>query len=240
VSVASAGTNAWTGLGPEGGRITGLAVDPSQPSVLYAGTFDGGALFKTANGGSSWSTVNTGLTIPSAVQAITVDSQGTVYVGANSAILKGAGQGSGWSAAAGVPQLISSIAIASPSVIYASTRGGGVLRSSDAGAAFQQVNTGLTTTDLWVIAVDASGNLYAGANRSAGVFKADSSASNWVPMNTGLPQTAVLGLIADSSGAVYASSLGGVYKTTDGGAHWNPANSGLGASAPRGVRCVMD
>ena len=231
IRVASAGSNVWTSLGPEGGRITALAVDPSHTSVLYAGTFDGHGLFKTTDGGANWSAVNTGLAIPEAVEAITVDSQGTVYAGANGAIVKGSAQGSNWSLAQGVTQLISSIAVASPTVIYAATRGGGVLKSSDAGASFQQANTGLTAMDLLAFAIDSSGNLYAGAT-SGGVFKADSAAANWVPMNTGLPQSVILGLLADSSGAVYASSLGGVYKTTDGAAHWNAANSGLGLGAP--------
>jgi photosystem II stability/assembly factor-like uncharacterized protein len=215
-----------------GGRIRGLGADPSNPGVLYAGTFDGRAIFKSTNGGATWTTVNTGLSVPDAVEAIAVDSHGTVYVGANGGLLKGSAQGSSWSAAQGVSALVSSITIASPSVIYAATRGQGVLRSSDGGATFQPVNSGLTATDFVSIARDPSGNLYAGASGIAGVFKTDSTASNWSPMNTGLPQSGVDSLVADSSGSVYASVAGGVYKTTDGGAHWNPANSGLSVSGP--------
>jgi photosystem II stability/assembly factor-like uncharacterized protein len=176
--------------------------------------------------------VNTGLAVPEAVYAIAVDSEGTVYVGANGGLLKGSAQGSIWSAAQGVNSLVSSIAIASPTVIYAATRSQGVLRSSDGGATFQPFNSGLTVTDLDSIAMDSGGNLYAGATSNGGVFKAGSTVSNWSPMNTGLPQGRVGNLITDSSGAVYASVAAGVYKSTDGGAHWNPANSGLAVTGP--------
>lgn len=43
---ASAGMDVWTSQGPFGGLIDDLAIDPSDPSIVYAGTNDG--LFKTA------------------------------------------------------------------------------------------------------------------------------------------------------------------------------------------------
>lgn len=45
----------WRSIGPGNvpGRITALALHPSNPSVLYAGTA-GGGIFKTGNGGASW------------------------------------------------------------------------------------------------------------------------------------------------------------------------------------------
>src|SRR5205823_2585199 len=36
-----------------------LAIDPQVPATLYAGTYDG--VFKSTNGGVSWSAMNTGL-----------------------------------------------------------------------------------------------------------------------------------------------------------------------------------
>lgn len=33
-----AGTNAWTSIGPEGGAIRALTVDPHHPGTLYAAT----------------------------------------------------------------------------------------------------------------------------------------------------------------------------------------------------------
>src|SRR5262245_34064649 len=55
-----AGNNVWTSLGPEGAIVNALALDPSTPTTLYAGTATGG-VFKSTSGGSRWSAVNTGL-----------------------------------------------------------------------------------------------------------------------------------------------------------------------------------
>jgi hypothetical protein len=48
-----AGTNAWTSIGPQGGEIRALSVDPHNPRALYAATAYGGA-FKSLDGGASW------------------------------------------------------------------------------------------------------------------------------------------------------------------------------------------
>jgi photosystem II stability/assembly factor-like uncharacterized protein len=47
--------------------VEALALDPGTPSTLYAGTggvfgTEGGGVFKSTDGGESWSGVNTGLT----------------------------------------------------------------------------------------------------------------------------------------------------------------------------------
>ena len=48
----------WVSHGPEGGRIYALAIDPQTPATLYAGTSVG--VFKSSDGGGSWSAANTG------------------------------------------------------------------------------------------------------------------------------------------------------------------------------------
>jgi hypothetical protein len=39
----------WTSTGPRGGIVRSLAVDPTSPSTVYAGTSSGG-VFKSTNG----------------------------------------------------------------------------------------------------------------------------------------------------------------------------------------------
>jgi photosystem II stability/assembly factor-like uncharacterized protein len=43
----------WTPLGPSGGTITAVAVDPGNDSFVYSGGRDGG-VFRSADGGRSW------------------------------------------------------------------------------------------------------------------------------------------------------------------------------------------
>jgi len=67
----SAGFNVWTSIGPEGGWIYAMAINPTTPTTLYAGTY-GGGVFKSTDGGATWSAVNTGLTNKS-VRALAID-----------------------------------------------------------------------------------------------------------------------------------------------------------------------
>ena len=59
-SVAYAGTGVWTTGGPYGGTVRALAIDPTTPATLYAGT--GGGVFKSTDSGGTWAAANTGLT----------------------------------------------------------------------------------------------------------------------------------------------------------------------------------
>ena len=47
-----AGVNEWTNVGPEGGIVRFLTVDPQDPSTLYAGTPVG--VFKSEDRGENW------------------------------------------------------------------------------------------------------------------------------------------------------------------------------------------
>src|SRR5207249_2489162 len=107
-TVARAGT--WVSHGPEGGSILALAIDPTTPSTLYAATRSGG-VFKSTDGGGSWTDVNMGLTNLD-VHAVAVDptNGNVVYAGVTphsfpgaTGIFKSTDGGGSWSpASAGV------------------------------------------------------------------------------------------------------------------------------------------
>jgi len=70
-----------SGASPDGltnTAIQALAVDPSNPTTVYVGT--GAGVFKSVDGGDSWSALNTGLT-STAIRALAVDpaAPSTVY-----------------------------------------------------------------------------------------------------------------------------------------------------------------
>ena len=67
--------------GPEGGPINVLAIDPSNSQTVYAGISDGG-VFKTTNGGVSWTAMNNGLTDTNVFfMAIDPSNSQVVYAG---------------------------------------------------------------------------------------------------------------------------------------------------------------
>jgi hypothetical protein len=137
-STVTAGTNIWTSNGPEGGMVYALAIDPTTPSTVYAGTYYGG-VFKSTNGGGAWSAVNTGLSSYS-VSALAIDptTPSTLYAGTSGGVFKSTNGSEAWSAViSGLTSTdVSALAIdpATPSRLYAGTRGGGVF-------AIQQIST---------------------------------------------------------------------------------------------------
>jgi hypothetical protein len=82
-----AGLNQWTSNGPaNSGPILSLAVDPTAPETVYAGSGISGAkagtVFKSIDGGASWVPANGNL--PSVfVRALVIDPQtpSTIYAG---------------------------------------------------------------------------------------------------------------------------------------------------------------
>ena len=93
----------WVSHGPEGGNIRALQIDPTRPGTLYVGTvaddFSGG-VFKSTNGGGSWTAMNAGLTNP-LVNAFAIDptSPGTLYAGTGGGgVFKSTNGGGSWTA----------------------------------------------------------------------------------------------------------------------------------------------
>jgi len=90
----------WTNSGPEGGKVRALVADPMDPSTLYAGT-DLGGVFKSSDGGASWSAVSSGWAPGATVFALAVDpmTSGTVYAGTDrDGIFKSIDGGQTWTA----------------------------------------------------------------------------------------------------------------------------------------------
>jgi photosystem II stability/assembly factor-like uncharacterized protein len=205
----TAGAAPWVSTGPVGGAARGFAVDPTNPLIVYAAAADAGGVFKTSDGGATWTAVNTGL--PTQIggfpvtdfTAIAVDptTPTTVYVGRSSG---------------------------SPAGLYKSTNGGATWAAASSGMAGQPV---------FAIAVDPTtpATLYCGTNQT--VQKSVDGAGSWSPVSTGLPGfTAVNALAVDPTtpATVYAGVAGNrVYKTTTGGTSW--AITGVGPTTATSI-----
>jgi hypothetical protein len=78
----SAAINIWTTHGPYGESVKALAIDPTTPSTLYAGTADG--VYQSTDSGGSWTAVNTGLSGDAfTVNVLAIDpiTPSTLYAG---------------------------------------------------------------------------------------------------------------------------------------------------------------
>jgi photosystem II stability/assembly factor-like uncharacterized protein/surface antigen len=233
----STGDNQWVSIGPEGGPVEVLAIDPQTPSILYAGTF-GGGIFKSTNGGTNWTAVNTGLTNLE-VTSLAIDPQtpNTLYAGTGSGIFKSTDGGANWTAINTGLTITRIYGLAidpqTPNTLYAGTVNAGVFKSTDAGGNWTAINTGLTTTSVMALAIDPQRpNILYAAQMYAGVFKSTDGGANWTPINTGMTSNNVNALAIDpqTPNILYAGTwdcVGGVFKSTDGGANWAAMNTGL-------------
>jgi uncharacterized repeat protein (TIGR01451 family) len=236
VARSTDGSNSWAAgnTGITSPTITSLAINPSTPQTLYAGTIDGG-VFKSTDSGASWLASNSGLT-DLHIQVLTVNpvTPSTIYLGTSSrGVFKSTNSGTSWKAINtgqnGMTVHELEIDPATPSTIYAGTDQR-VFKTTNSGASWAAVHTGMlnqgSTINSLVIDPVTTSTLYAGLSFS-GVFKTTNGGGNWNPTN--LVQTNVKTLAIDPSATstLYAGTDNGVLKSTDGGNNWNGINSGL-------------
>jgi hypothetical protein len=107
---------------------------------------------------------------------------------------------------------------------FAGTYDDGILLSTDHGAIWTQVNSGLTNLQVVSLATIGAGIL---AGTGSGVFLSTDDGANWSKTNTGLAATTVNSLIIMGN-SLFAGSAGlGVFRSTDYGGSWTEVNSGL-------------
>jgi photosystem II stability/assembly factor-like uncharacterized protein len=229
-------------IGPAtmGGRIDGLAVVESDPRTYYIGAAAGG-IFKTVNGGQSFSPIFDDQPNPSIGDLALAPS--------NPAILY-AGTGE-------------------PNNRQSSSWGNGVYKSMDAGATWTHLGLKETRhigrvvvhpTNPDIVYVAALGDLW-GPNRERGVFRSTDGGATWTHSLAINEDTGAADIAIDpqSPNILYAAAYqrrrtvfgysgggpgGGIYRSIDGGAHWtrlggDKLGRGLPSTGDIG-RCAFD
>lgn len=233
-------------LGPEGGHIVSLAIDPGDSDVIYAGTW-GSGMYKSFDNGATWMLINDGLD-NLFINTVAIDPvrPATIYLGTQTdGVYKSLNGGLSWAAArSGLNQdaIVYSLAIdpLETNILYAGTRspggvppyGGGVYKSVDGGASWMESNAGLGEDWVYEVAVHPTHpNVLYAATHSMGVYKSLDSGANWNAYNNGLGDLATRELIIDpqTPKTLYVGTWhgGAVYKSTDGAVTWESMSSGL-------------
>jgi len=192
------------------GNVWNMVIDPNNQNIMYSGSNNLG-VFKTTDGGTTWSAINTGLT-NTVIQALAISPS-------NSQVLyAGTGVGGG---------------------VFKTTNGGtswtimntGITESSIGVQALLVHPTDPNTA--WVCIFDGV------ADAVNGIYKTTNGGTSWSPATNGLgaiknflalamspanPNTLFLG-----SSFTVATSMGpsAIYKSTDGGANWFLSSTGL-------------
>src|SRR5262249_53569279 len=122
------------------GVVWSLVLVAGSPSTLFAATYDG--IFRSTDGGSSWTPVSSGLRSRFVVSLAVDPNSGTLFAGTAAGIFKSADGGAHWgSVGHGLTnQFVSVLAMhpQSPGILYAGTNGG-VFKTADGAKTWQQV-----------------------------------------------------------------------------------------------------
>jgi photosystem II stability/assembly factor-like uncharacterized protein len=233
---AVAASGSWQAIGPSGGEVIALTIDPAAPATVYASAGNGG-LFKTLDGGRHWAHTDAGLpsNLRPNIRELAVDPVVTsmVFAATGGGVWKSVDGGATWTGPAGGlgDALVTSLVIdpRTPGTLYSgSVRG--VWKSVDGGASWFDSSAGiLRASPVLSLAIDPRqpATLYAGT--VLGVFKSLDHGASWRPARTGMGRPDVFALAVDplQRGTVYAgvsstsrSSAAGLFVSTNGGATW--------------------
>jgi len=241
----------WTALsGPFSGY--GMhAVAANGSNVLVAGQ---GAIYRSSNGGSTWSTSLSGAGIgEDFINSLAIDPLATniVYGGdfhidggstSSDLIAKSVNSGGTFNNIidASSTNLRAYYLQIDPSIsgtLYAAGSGSpNVAKSTNNGGTWSGISPHNGYPTALALASNLSSTLYAGMrdvdnSTALGVYKSTNSGGSWNPMN-GFPSTIpdIQALLVDpaNSNHVHAGTSSGYYVTTDGGTNWTSGPSGAG------------
>ncbi|MFM7143286.1 MAG: WD40/YVTN/BNR-like repeat-containing protein, partial [Alphaproteobacteria bacterium] len=241
-SSALAGVGSWSTTGPQGATIRTIAFDPSNPSRAWVGVGtraaqSSGLLFKSLDGGLTWSAASSGLPDVS-IEAIAFDpaSPSTVWIGTDGeGIFRSTDGGATWAARSGgldVP-FVRDIAIdpTAASTLYAGTDQG-VYKSTDAGASWQVVGDGLML-ELVIndVAVNPITPAIVYAATAEGIYRSANAGVSWTVMANTDPKN-MLSVAIDpvTPTTLYATDDEGNAWRIKQGASWATRNNGLGTN----------
>lgn len=225
------------------GRVDRLAVDPSNNSIIYAGSPAGG-LWRTTTGGTSWSCLTNGIPNLVSVSGIAIDHSTTVtnrtlyYLSGNdggfAGIYKSTNNGTSWTPSGLTDKGISSgrelvIHPTNAQTLFAVTNAG-IFRTTTGGSSWSLVKSG-NFYDL-KFKPGTPNTIYASTNSQ--VFISSDGGSNWTQLTNGLPTSSfrriVLAVtpaqpsylyVLDGEQLTTPGLYAGLYRSTDSGASFS-------------------
>jgi photosystem II stability/assembly factor-like uncharacterized protein len=238
-------SGSWTSLGPDGGPVSALASPVGSPNVIYAGVF--GGVFKSVDGGATWSSASRGIDVPATVCSLTIDPlhPSTLYAGTclgfsglqrvRSGLFKSVDGGSTWKLTGLVASDVPIVAINPrfPQTLFAGTSRG-FYQSSNGGETWRLISKGVLRASLpTALTIDPTsprrmfGHFFQLSSFKTGLFKSLDGGSSWQPVQSDLQNIQTLAIDPRSPKTLYASpsfnasfALGGLYRSTNEGRSW--------------------
>ena len=223
--------------------VNQLVVDSSNENIVYALMHDyvhsqytdediGGSVFKSSDGGVTWSTTGNGLG-DTYINELAIDpsNHNVVYAISYKGLFKSTDGGGSWSIVPGsVPWAFNLlIAPSDPKVMYVSAYTGdytsSVFESIDGGENWGIIGSNLSD-DVRLFAVDPNNAhvVYVNAGGN-GFYKSADGGDHWSEVN--LPANARAYVDPNNSNTLYAIGDSSTFRSTDGGVTWNAFADGL-------------
>src|SRR5262249_21889913 len=215
-----------------------LVMDPSDPTIIYAGTLVGA--WKTTDNGDTWSGIVNGLIDVNVMQtwqilamAVETSNPSTLYAGNVEGFFKSTNGGRSWTNYGNLfrRQLYSlTVDLSHPGTIYAGS-GPGVYKSTDEGATWM-AGAGAAPGSAVGLAVDPQNSDMVYDASLNGARRTTDGGKNWslLPIMAGGFGFSALSVAVNpfNPNIVYiGTSGGGVFKSTDRGNTWSQFNAGL-------------
>jgi len=252
------GITARAGTSGDGVPIFCLTIDPNNPSIVWAGTQSMRGIYKSIDDGETWTKKDNGITewneitfrsfgvhpqnsdIVFAGAEITTGILGEEFDKARGKIYKTEDGGKSWRCVWEGDSLARFVLFdpTNPDIMYASTgifdrdayndTGVGVLKSTDGGETWRQINNGLDNLfvgflemhpeDPQILFVAAGNNTHW---RGGGVYKTTDGGENWTKvLDTAASASTVVTISPSNTKVVYAGGEHAFYRSDDGGETW--------------------
>ena len=220
--------------GPYGGNTLCFAENAS--GTLFVGT-EGGGVFRSADNGDNWDSINEGIPIVEGITgyniySILVHTNGDIFIGTSKEgrIFRSSDNGSNWTLVYNstiLSLVIASLSSTPDGSILAGTDGAGILKSTDNGNTW--TSTSLVTNTIRSFVISENNSILAATN--SGIYKSNDNGDNWVLSNSGLTTTNTYALLKNTSGTIFCTAgISKIFKSTDNGSNWLETGSGLPSS----------
>jgi photosystem II stability/assembly factor-like uncharacterized protein len=240
--------------GLDGVTAHAIAVDPQNPDIVYVGT-EGEGVFRSIDGGKSWSAANAGIDRESIGHIAIAPSPTTTLYASSKKLFKSLDSGATWSQI--LDGNVTGIAVdpVDSNRVFVTLgndqmmKPGGVLLSIDGGHNFAHIEVGLQATDVTALAMDPTNHnvLWCGGQMQTDAFagrflaRSDNGGSSWTRITaTNLTQRVSspfrIHIDSQTPTTLYVSDFSNVVVSTDDGATFNlipsaPSFSGILTSA---------
>jgi photosystem II stability/assembly factor-like uncharacterized protein len=231
----SAQAQTWNPLGPPGGDVRALTVDPKRASRIFLGTADG-HIFGSEDSGAHWALLGRASSqLDAVITAIVVAprdgkvlfaSSWTRGAAAGGGVFRSADGGRTWSPAGLVGEAVRALAMApsDPNQLVAGTLDG-IYRSIDGSKTWERISPEhheeLRNLDSLAIDPRDPQTIYAGTFHLP--WKTSDGGRTWRPIHEGMiDDSDVMSLLIDggNSRRLYASACSGIYRSDDSAAQW--------------------